>query len=98
MSENLNLLRQKYCRSGSFTGKRTDHLFPIRGRVRGREKPCLRQHQKRFCIFKSSIRAVFNRPIETKLAVQNYRFSLSSTSKEATDWLSKLLRIRSLQS
>ena len=29
MSENLNLLRQKYCRSGSFTGKRTDHLFPL---------------------------------------------------------------------
>jgi len=29
MSENLKLLRQKYCRSGSFTGKRTDHLFPL---------------------------------------------------------------------
>jgi hypothetical protein len=29
MSENLNLLRQKYCRPGSFTGKRTDHLFPL---------------------------------------------------------------------
>ena len=29
MSENLNLLRQKYCRLGSFTGKRTDHLFPL---------------------------------------------------------------------
>jgi len=28
MSENLNLLRQKYCRPGSFTGKRT-HLFPL---------------------------------------------------------------------
>jgi hypothetical protein len=29
MSENLNLLRQKYCRPGSFTGKRIDHLFPL---------------------------------------------------------------------
>lgn len=29
MSENLNLLRQDYCRPGSFTGKRTDHLFPL---------------------------------------------------------------------
>jgi hypothetical protein len=29
MSENLNLLRQKYCRPGSFTSKRTDHLFPL---------------------------------------------------------------------
>jgi hypothetical protein len=29
MSENLNLLRQKYCRPGSFTAKRTDHLFPL---------------------------------------------------------------------
>jgi hypothetical protein len=29
MSENLILLRQKYCRPGSFTGKRTDHLFPL---------------------------------------------------------------------
>jgi hypothetical protein len=29
MSENLNLLRQKYCRPGSFTGKRTDPLFPL---------------------------------------------------------------------
>jgi hypothetical protein len=29
MSENLNVLRQKYCRPGSFTGKRTDHLFPL---------------------------------------------------------------------
>ena len=29
MSENLNLLRQKYCRPGSVTGKRTDHLFPL---------------------------------------------------------------------
>ena len=29
MSQNLNLLRQKYCRPGTFTGKRTDHLFPL---------------------------------------------------------------------
>ena len=29
MSENLNLLRQKYCRPATFTGKRTDHLFPL---------------------------------------------------------------------
>ena len=29
MSENLDLLRQQYCRLGSFTGKRTDHLFPL---------------------------------------------------------------------
>jgi hypothetical protein len=29
MSENLNLLRQKYCRPGSFSSKRTDHLFPL---------------------------------------------------------------------
>jgi hypothetical protein len=29
MSENLNLLRQKYCRPGSFTSKRNDHLFPL---------------------------------------------------------------------
>jgi hypothetical protein len=29
MSENLILLRQKYCRPGSFTGKRTAHLFPL---------------------------------------------------------------------
>src|SRR6202035_2938287 len=29
MSENLNLLRQKYCRPGSCTGKRIDHLFPL---------------------------------------------------------------------
>src|SRR6516162_8417658 len=29
MSQNLNLLRQKYCRPASFTGKRTDHLFPL---------------------------------------------------------------------
>jgi hypothetical protein len=29
MSDNLNLLRQNYCRPGSFTGKRTDHLFPL---------------------------------------------------------------------
>jgi hypothetical protein len=29
MSENLNRLRQNYCRPGSFTGRRTDHLFPI---------------------------------------------------------------------
>ena len=29
MSENLNLLRQKYCRPGSFTGQRTYHLFPL---------------------------------------------------------------------
>jgi hypothetical protein len=29
MSENLNLLRQKYCRPGSITGKRTNHLFPL---------------------------------------------------------------------
>jgi hypothetical protein len=29
MSENLNLLRQNHCRPGSFTGKRTDHLFPL---------------------------------------------------------------------
>ena len=29
MSENLNLLRRKYCRPSCFTGKRTDHLFPL---------------------------------------------------------------------
>jgi len=29
MNQNLNLLRQKYCRPASFTGKRTDHLFPL---------------------------------------------------------------------
>jgi hypothetical protein len=29
MSENLYLLRQKYCPLGSFTIKRTDHLFPL---------------------------------------------------------------------
>src|SRR5271168_1400505 len=29
MSENLNLLRQKYCRPGTFTAKRTVHLFPL---------------------------------------------------------------------
>jgi hypothetical protein len=29
MSENLNLLRQKHCRPGSFTSKRSDHLFPL---------------------------------------------------------------------
>jgi hypothetical protein len=29
MNQNLNLLRQKYCRPGTFTGKRTDHLFPL---------------------------------------------------------------------
>src|ERR1700722_11976851 len=29
MSENLNLLRRNHCRPGSFTGKRTDHLFPL---------------------------------------------------------------------
>ena len=29
MSQNLNLLRQKYCWPASFTGKRTDHLFPL---------------------------------------------------------------------
>jgi hypothetical protein len=29
MSENLNLLRRKYCRPGSFAAKRTDHLFPL---------------------------------------------------------------------
>ena len=29
MSQNLNLLRQKYCRPATFTGKRTDHLFPL---------------------------------------------------------------------
>jgi hypothetical protein len=29
MSENLNLLHRNYCRPGSFTGKRTDHLFPL---------------------------------------------------------------------
>src|ERR1700737_1804114 len=29
MSQNLDLLRQKYCRPASFTGKRTDHLFPL---------------------------------------------------------------------
>jgi hypothetical protein len=29
MSENLNLLRQRYCRPGSFTSKRNDHLFPL---------------------------------------------------------------------
>jgi hypothetical protein len=29
MSQNLNLLRQKYCRPASFTGKTTDHLFPL---------------------------------------------------------------------
>ena len=33
----------------------------------------MRRHQKRSFIFKSSIRTVFNRPIETKLVVQNYR-------------------------
>jgi hypothetical protein len=38
MSQNLNLLRQKYCRPASFTGKRTDHLFP-RGRVRAGKSP-----------------------------------------------------------
>ena len=31
MSQNLNLLRQKYCRPATFTGKRTDHLFPLGG-------------------------------------------------------------------
>src|SRR6476469_11205803 len=29
MSQNLNLLRQKYCRPATFTGKRTDHLFRL---------------------------------------------------------------------
>jgi hypothetical protein len=29
MSENLNQLREQYCRPGSFTGKKTGHLFPI---------------------------------------------------------------------
>jgi hypothetical protein len=29
MSQNLNLLRQKYCRPATFTGKRTEHLFPL---------------------------------------------------------------------
>src|SRR6516162_578795 len=29
MSQNLNLLRQKYCRPAFFTGKRTHHLFPL---------------------------------------------------------------------
>ncbi len=29
MSQNLYMLRQKYCRPASFTGKRTDHLFPL---------------------------------------------------------------------
>ena len=29
MSQNLSLLRQKYCRPATFAGKRTDHLFPL---------------------------------------------------------------------
>ncbi len=29
MSQNLNLLRQIYCRPATFAGKRTDHLFPL---------------------------------------------------------------------
>ena len=29
MSQNLDLLRQKYCRPATFTGKRTDDLFPL---------------------------------------------------------------------
>jgi hypothetical protein len=97
MSENLNLLRQQYCRLGSFTGKRTDHLFPLEEQCE-EGKALLATAPKTIFIFKSTIRAVFNRPIETKLAVQNYRSSLSSISREATNWLLKLRRIRSPQS
>ena len=96
MSQNLNLLRQKYCRPATFTGKRTDHLFPLEEECE-QGKVLLAKAPKRFCIFKSSIRTVFNRPIGTKLAVQNYRSSPSSTSKEATNWISKSLRTRSPQ-
>jgi hypothetical protein len=35
MSQNLNLLRQNYCRPATFTGKRTRYLFPLE-----REREC----------------------------------------------------------
>ena len=96
MSENLNLLRQNYCRPGSFTGKRTDHLFPLEEECE-EGKTLLATAPKPLLIFKSSIRTVLNRLIEKKPPVQNYRSSPSSISKEATNWLSKSRSIRSPQ-
>jgi hypothetical protein len=97
MSQNLNLLRQNYCRPATFTGKRTRYLYPLERESASRAKPCLRKHQKRSFTFKSSIHMVFNKPIETKLPVRNYQSSLSSTSKATTNSLSKSRRIRSPQ-
>ena len=79
MSQNLNLLRQKYCRTVTVTGKRSNYLFPL-------EKECdegkaLTKAPETLLTFKSSIHVVFNRPIETKQPVENYRSLPSSTSK-----------------
>ena len=81
MSQNLNLLRQKYCRTVTVTGKRSNYLFPLEKECDEGKALTSRKHQKRFFTFKSSIHAVFNRPIETKQPVENYRSLPSSTSK-----------------
>ena len=91
MSQNLNLLRQNYCRPATMTGKRT--LFPLekeceQGKALLAKAPTALLHLQKF------IHTAFNRPIETKLPVRNYRFSPSSTSKATTKSLTKSLRIR----
>jgi hypothetical protein len=60
-------------------GKTENVLSLTRGRVLAGEIPACDSTKKRFFIFRNSTRPIFNRPIETKLPVKNYRSSLSST-------------------
>ena len=97
MSQNLNLLPAEILLASHLHWQKNRSSLSFRGRVPAGEIPACDSTKNRFFIFKNSIRTVFNRPIETKRAVQNYRYSQSLTSKAATNWLSKSLRILSPQ-
>jgi hypothetical protein len=95
MSENLNLLRQKYCRPGSFTGKRTDHLFPL-------EEEC---EEGKALLATAPKTLLHLQEFDPYGLQQTYRdeasgaeLPLSSISREAISWLLKSRRIRSPQS
>jgi hypothetical protein len=98
MSQNLNLLRQNYCRPATFTGKRTRYLFPLeRERVRAGQNPACESTKN--APSPSRVRSIWS---STNLSRRSYRCgsyqsSLSSTSKATTNSLSKSRRIRSPQ-
>ena len=94
MSQNLNLLRQKYCRPATFTGKRTDHLFPL-------EEEC---EQGKALLAKAPKTLLHLQEFDPYGLQQTYRDEASGAElpvfavfdlEGATNWLSKSLPIRS---